>query len=605
MKSSATLRRLAGIARPLSLELGGSLLLLLISTPLSLLLPLPLKIAVDSLSGHPALPSWLGRLLPHAAGYSVGGYLAVALGLLLGVSLLINLQSLASWLLQTYTGERLVLELRMTLFWHAQRLQLASHDKRGPSDLAYRIQFDAPAVQNIFLQGLLPVISSGFTFVAMLLVTAYINWRFAAVALLTSPVLVLLARRSGLKLRRGWEGVKELDTSAMRVLHEALSSIRTVKANAQEQVEDTRFRLRSRERMREQIRITAVQAGYYVLMSMSVAVGTAATLWVGVRQVQAGRITPGDLLLIMAYAAQVYEPLKTITSKMPDLAAWMVSISRAFAILDDTPEVAQKAAPAKLEQARGEVEFRGVSFAYPGNKARQVLREINFRVPAGTHVAIVGPSGSGKSTLMNLLTRFYDPQRGEVLLDGLGVRDYALADLRRQISIVLQDPVVFSTTVAENIAYARPQASRAEIIAAAQAACADEFTLSLPQGYDTLVGEQGVRLSGGQRQRLALARAFLKNAPLLVFDEPTSAVDVATEAEIIRATERLIRGRTTFVIAHRLSTVRDCDLFLVMKDGRVAAFTEDFQQAVQELLGGSAVDPSRAEQWSAQFAGLC
>jgi ATP-binding cassette, subfamily B, bacterial len=249
--------------------------------------------------------------------------------------------------------------------------------------------------------------------------------------------------------------------------------------------------------------------------------------------------------------------------------------------MDEAPEISEPQQAIALEKARGEVVFRDVTFEYP--TSGRALDDVSFQVPPGTRVGIVGPSGSGKSTLVNLLTRFYDPGTGEILLDGTDLRRYRLADLRSQFSIILQEPVIFSATVAENIAYGRNNASRDEIIQAARAACAHEFIMALPAGYDTKVGEGGCRLSGGQRQRLAIARAFLKDAPVLIFDEPTSAVDIRTEQEIMQATEELIRGRTTFIIAHRLSTVKECDLVMVLKRGKLVELTPDFDKAMAAL----------------------
>ena len=574
-----TSQRLFRLARPYWPHLAGIFLLSVLVAPIVLLLAFPLKIAVDSVIGSRALPHVLLAILPFGFRPSKSANLLLAVGLLLGLSILMTLQSFAVWLLQTYTGEKLVLDFRSQLFWHTQRVGLFFHDRRGTNDVAYRIQHDAPAIQYVFLQGAAPLLTASLSFVAVLYVTMRLDWKLSLIALSISPVLFLLARGSGHQARRGWDGIKKLDSSAMLVLHEALASIRVVKAFGQEQFEHQRFRLRSRQRMHEQVKVASRLAAFSGLMSASIAAGTAAALWVGVRHVQAGVLTLGDLLLIMAYMAQLYDPLRTISGKLPELQGWMVSVNRALELLDEAPEPSEAAHALSLSRASGNIVFRDVCFAYPGSGL--ALDRISFEISAGTRVGIIGRSGSGKSTLVNLLMRFYDPASGEVSLDGRNLRDYNLPDLRRQFAIILQEPVVFSASVAENIAYARPSASREEIVEAARAARADDFILALPDGYDTLIGEGGCRLSGGERQRLGIARAFLKDSPVLILDEPTSAIDVRTEAEIMEATNMLVRGRTTFVIAHRLSTVKNCDLILALKNGRLMAATSSLDAATQ------------------------
>jgi ATP-binding cassette, subfamily B, bacterial len=577
----ATLRRLLRLAQPYWPHLSAIFLLSLLGAPIALLLAFPLKIAVDNVIGDSPLPHLLAVLTPAAWHGSKPANLALAVGLLVALSIAMNLQAFASWLLQTYTGEKLVLDLRSRLFWHAQRMSMLSHDRRGANDVAYRIEHDAPAIQYVFLQGAAPLLSALLNFLSLFYVTLRLDWKMAVIAISVAPVLLLLARRSGRHTRTGWEGIKRLDSSAMLVLHEALSSIRVVKAFARERLEDRRFRFRSRERMREQVRVASRQAGYHVLIATSITAGTAAAMWVGVRHVQKGVLTLGDLLLVMAYLAQLYDPLRVISSKLPELQGWMVSVERAMSLFQDPPEAHDRRSaksPLPHLMTEGHVTFCDVSFASPGSIL--ALERVSFDIPPGTRVGIIGPSGSGKSTLVNLLLRFYDPLKGEILLDGRDLRSYALGDLRRQFSIILQDPVVFSGSVAENIAYGRPDASRAEIIEAARAAMAHDFIIGLPEGYETAIGERGCRLSGGERQRLAIARAFLRGSPILILDEPTSAVDVRTELDIMRAAADLARGRTTFVIAHRLSTVRDCDLILALQHGRLVAITSDLDRAI-------------------------
>jgi ATP-binding cassette, subfamily B, bacterial len=318
---------------------------------------------------------------------------------------------------------------------------------------------------------------------------------------------------------------------------------------------------------------------------MTTTLGTAAVLYIGITHVQSGVLTLGGLVLVLGYLAQMYDPLKTISRKAGGLQSHLASAERAFALLDQRPDVDDRPDALPLGRAAGAIDFRGVTFGY--REGGPVLEGVSFTVEPGTRLGVVGATGSGKTTLLNLLTRFYDPTAGQVLLDGQDLRDYRLADLRGQFALVLQDAVLFSATIAENIAYARPGATREEIEGAARAACAHDFIARLPQGYDTLVGERGMCLSGGERQRVAIARAFLKDAPILLLDEPTSAVDLQTEADILEAMERLMRGRTCIIITHRVSPLAACDKILTLERGRLV------EPALEERLSPTEGVPVR------------
>jgi ATP-binding cassette, subfamily B, bacterial len=578
--------RIAALAKPCWPQLAGITLLSLLSAPLALLGPLPLKIAVDTVIGEQSMPKWIHMWAPLSWQSSKASSLMFAAGLLMAIALLGSVQSLLSWLLQTYTGERLVHDFRAQLLWHAQRLSLAFHDRRGANDTAFRIQYDAPAIQTLVLQGIIPLSTAVFGFVAVLFVTMQISPKLAAISLIVSPVLYVLARNSSKKVRRGYDEIRELDSSAMLVLTEALSAVRSVKAFGQESHQDELFRRKSRLRMKEQIRLASVQALFHVLIGLSIAGGTAVALVIGITQVRQNLITVGELLLVMAYMAQLYEPLRTISTKIPELQSSLSSLARAVAILDELPEITESEKSIPIKRVDGNVSMRNVGFQYSAG-TRRVLQDISFEIPAGACVGIIGASGSGKSTLINLITRFYDPVEGQVFLDGVDLREYDLRDLRRQFSIVLQEPMLFSTTVAGNIAYGNLNATRDEVVDAAKLANAHEFIEQMSEGYNTLIGEKGVRLSGGERQRIAIARAFLKNAPVVILDEPTSAVDVKTEASIMQGIQNLAFGRTTFMIAHRLSTLERCDMVLVMKDGRLNLVTNQVDEARRELIESS------------------
>ena len=584
----ALYRRLLRQARPYWTHIGGIFLLSLLSSPLALLTPLPLKIAVDSVIGSHPLPGFLDALLPATVSHSDFAVLALATGLLVAITLLSQLQELTSSVLRTYTGEKLVLDFRAQLFRHIQRLSLTYADSKGTSDSTYRIQYDAPAIQYVAIDGVIPFIAAGFTIAGMIAVTARVDWQLALIALVISPALFLVTWVYRERLRTGSREVKKLESSALSLVQEVLAAIRVVKAFGQEDREQERFVRRSSEGMWARIRMTFVEGGYGLLVGLITAVGTSAVLLIGVRHVQSGVLTLGDLLLVMSYVSQLYAPLKTMSRKAASLQSNLAGAERAFALLDEAPDVLERPKARPITRAAGALAFRDVCFAYEQDRA--ILHDLSFDIPAGACVGITGTTGAGKTTLVSLLTRFYDPTAGEILLDGVDLRDYNLADLRNQFAIVLQEPVLFSTSIAENIAYARPGASERDIIAAASAAGAHEFIARLPQGYKTLVGERGMRISGGERQRIALARAFLKDAPILILDEPTSSVDMRTEAAITEAMERLMHGRTTFMIAHRLSTLAICDVLMKIEDGRLIDVSSNVLTTIGEALafGGHA-----------------
>jgi len=561
--------RLLREARSFWTAIAGLLLLQIVAAPLKLLMPVPLKIVVDNVLGSQPVPGVLRAMLPSAAVASTTGLLIFAVVLLVTVTALIYLQSLALWVAQTYTAQKLVLSFRAKLFHHVQRLSLSYHDTRGSTDSTYRIQYDAEAIQKVALGGVIPFVTACVTILGFLAVMIVIDPVLALVATAVIPALLVFTRSFGRRLREEWKTVKEVESSAMSVLQETLGSLRVVKAFGQESRQHRRFVDKSSVGVHRQIRVAYTQGGFDLLVGITTALGTATVLFFGVQHVLDGRLTLGNLLIVMTYLTQLYGPLEVISRKAAELQSGLVSAERAFLLLDERPEVAERDDAKPIDRARGEIRFEGLSFGYePGVT---VLRDVSLVIPAGARVGIVGKTGVGKSTLVNLLMRFHDPTRGCIKLDGVDLRDYELRGLRNQFALVLQDPVLFSTTIAENIAYARPGADRDAVVAAARAADAHEFIEGLPEGYETCVGERGMRLSGGERQRISLARAFLKDAPILMLDEPTSAVDVKTERSIMETMGRLMEGRTSLMITHRPGTLTGCDLLLRIVDGRVVA----------------------------------
>jgi len=586
---TAILGKLWRQARPYWTHIGGIFLLDMLATPLALLSPLALKLVVDNVLGDEPLPGFLQAVMPTSVQMSPTSLLVFAACLLVAVSALTQLQVLSSTYLRTYTGEKLVLGFRSLLLWHGQQLSLAFHDRKGVTHSLYRVQYDSLALQNIAVDSLIPMFAALVTVAAMLVTMANINLQIALVALVVVPVLIFLIKRYRNPLREGWRNQKKLDSAAVSIINEVFSSLRVVKAFTQEQREQERYTNNASKSLSAKLGITLLQGTFSLATGITTAIGTGAVLYIGVNMIQAGKMTVGDLLVVMTYLGMLYSPLTTIGNKLAGMQNAFASAERAFDFLDEQVDVPERHKPLPLARSTGAFRLDNVSFEYePGYP---VLQDIALEIPAGSRVGIAGKTGAGKSTLMSLLMRFYDPTAGRILLDGTDIRDYRLADLRSQFGIVLQEPVLFSNSIADNIAYGRPDADEDAIIEAARAANANDFIEALPNGYDTLVGERGMRLSGGERQRIALARAFLRDAPVLLLDEPTSSVDIKTEALIMEAMERLMQNRTTFMIAHRLSTLDKCDVLLEIRGGRIVHVSSEspesslFRHDTQLLIG--------------------
>jgi len=560
-------RRLYALAKPYRLHILGLLLLGLLASPIALLLPIPLKIAVDNvLQDHP-IPGALDAVLPGSGAPSDGAVLGALVVMVLLLALASQVQAFGTWFLQSYLSERMTLEVQSDLFRHAQRLSLAYHDTTGTADSVFRIQYDAREIPNLVTGTTIPLITGFVRVASMLYVAALIDWQLSLVAIIVAPLLFFMLRAYKDRTHKQYRESKRLQSSAVSVVQETLGALRVVKAFGQEERERDRFVEHSRASVRARLRLVLAEAAFGSAVGMVTAAGTAAMLFLGVRHVQTGVIQLGELLVLMAYLKALYDPLQNMSRKVASLQSSFASADRAFALMDELTDVEERPEARELERARGHLTFRDVSFSYPGG--RQVLERASFDVPPGSSVGIIGVTGAGKTTLVSLLMRFFDPTSGAIELDGVDHRDYRLADLRGQFAMVLQEPLLFSASIGENIAYARPDASLEEVEAAARAAGAHDFIQRLPDGYDTVVGERGMTLSGGERQRVSLARAFLKDAPILILDEPTSALDAMTEGIIIDAMQRLKAGRTTFVIAHRPSLLEGCDQLLSVESGRV------------------------------------
>ena len=577
---AALIFRLTRQALPYWPQLVAMLLLGSVSALVKVLNPLPLKIALDYVLAGKQPEGWLARL--PAGAQTASGMLWIAALLVVGVALLGQLQSIAEKLIRLSMNERLLLGYRRQLFEHAQRLPLTYHDRAGTSDTIYRVQNDCLALAGISIESLIPFVTAAFTLATMAWVALRLDWLLTLIAFAVLPGVLVVSRIYRNRLRRQSRYVRDLESQAMSVIHETLTTLRVVRAFGQEQRELDRYVQRTREGIAARTRLALAESVYGLLVGLATAGGTALVLYLGVRHVRLGMLSPGDLVMLMAYLAQIYSPVKTLATMPAKFQSSLASAERAYEILDSPPAIVDKPDARPIDRARGGIVFENVSFTY--DHRRTVLCDVNFVAAPGMCVGIAGKTGAGKTTLINLLARLLDPTAGRILLDGVDLRDYRIADLRRQFAVVLQEPVLFSTTIAENIAYARPQATSAQIEAAARAANSHDFISALPDGYHTQVGERGMSLSGGERQRICLARAFLTDAPILILDEPTSSVDVNTEGVIMEAMERLMRGRTTFMIAHRLGTLRNCDVLMRLDHGRIIQVTSQGNAEVGRAL---------------------
>jgi ATP-binding cassette subfamily B protein len=554
--------RILPYLRPHKRLAATSLGLVGLGSALALLAPWPLAILIDTVLGQKPLPSLIEGL------DGANRYVLLALAVVSGLMITALQHGLA--VLDEYVNTRLdqsmVLDLRSDMFRHVQRLSQAFHDRKRTGQLMFEINNQASAVGGITV-AIPPLIQAALTLVGMFLVVLRIDSALALLALLVVPFIYTSAGYYARRIQPEVVRVRNLESQSMTIVHEAMTMMRVIVAFGREDHEFRRFRAQGEEAVDARVRLTVRQTVFSLVVTMITAVGSALVLAVGAWGVLRGRLSAGELLVVMGYIASLYKPLEQISNTVSGLQEQFITLRSALNLLDTEPEIEERPGALPVHDSLGTVTFDDVSFTYAGR--RGTLREVSFHAPAGSRVAVVGPTGAGKSTLLSLLPRFYDPARGRVLLDDRDLRDLRLGDLRAQISVVHQEPLLFSASIEDNIRYGRLEATDEEVRDAARAANADDFIGALPQGYDTLLGERGARLSGGERQRVSVARAFLKDAPILILDEPTSAIDSRTEAVILEALERLMVGRTTFMVAHRLSTVADADLILVVNEGRV------------------------------------
>src|SRR5437016_13042891 len=553
-RSPRMLRRLLSELRPYMLSILFVFAISLTAIPLALVSPLPIKIIVDNVIGTRPLPGYLRIITTDSSQVSAQALVVIAIGILVVGTVLTNGQQLLNVWATNKVGNRITLETRARLFRQMQRLSILYHDTKGVTDSTYRVQYDALWLQLLSVDTLPPLVTSVFTVVGMILVMLVLDLELALIAMAVAPFMLLFTFVYRQRLRAGWKKVKTSESAAMSGAQESLSASRVVKAFGQEERENEQFFSRYSESARAALKVFVEGGVYNLLMGLVTAVGLAAVLYVGIGHVRLGTLTLGGLLIGNYYLTEIDGPLRNVGKRILDVQKAFAGMDRFLEILDEEPDVKEAPNALKLARANGRVVFEDVSFSY--QQGRSVLQNVSFVLEPGSCLGVVGPTGSGKTTLSSLILRFFDPTQGKITLDRVDLRQYKIADLRNQFAVVLQDTVLFSTTIAENIRFAKPKASMNDIVTAAKAAHVHEFITSLPDGYDTLVGERGMKLSGGERQRVSIARAFLKDAPILILDEPTSALDINTETAILDSMQDLMRGRTTLMIAHRPSTLR-------------------------------------------------
>lgn len=560
-------RRVVFYYRPFLGSIVVALVLMLLTIGLNLLKPWPFQYIIDNIlpqaAGLPPqvsynfIPSgipWLESLL-----YTVAAF--VLLYLLSGLFNLIN----SYWLVEI--GLRALLRLRTEVYSYLQSLPLRFHDSRRSGDSSFRVAYDTQAIQTFFNRGFATIISSTITLIGAFILMWQVNVFLTLLSLFVIPFLLGAIFFFAERVRRESAVVQQEESDVLSKVSEGLSSIRVVHAFGREEFEVQAFSKEAADSLEANRKLTLTNVSSSLVIGFITAVGSALLMYYGVLEVQQGHLKLGQLTVFIAYLAMLYQPLEQLSYTVWAMEGAASGVSRVFEILDTKNDVQDEPHAKTFQPGGGKIELRDVHFSYSPDQP--VLKGLSLEIPAGKTIALVGGTGAGKSTILSLIPRFYDPSTGQVLVDDQNVRQVKKRSLRSHISMVLQDTALIPGSIEENIAYGNPQAGKAEIIAAAEAAQAADFIKDLPQGYATQVGERGVRLSGGQRQRIGIARAFLRSAPILLLDEPTSALDLKTEAELMDALKALMANPTTLIVTHRLTTVHDVDRIFVLEHGRI------------------------------------
>jgi ATP-binding cassette subfamily B protein len=533
----------------------------------NLLEPWPLKVVLDLVVRSRQTGGWLNNLILSTIGQDKLSILKYAAAAALIIAAFGALCSYAEKYLTTSVGQWVMHDLRRTLYSHIQRLSLAYHDQKRTGDLISRVTSDIDAIQSFIVSGLLGALINILTLVGMVGVMFYLDWRFTLIALSVAPVLFAVVYTYTRRIKKASREVRKKEGEIVSVIEEVLSSIRVVKAFAREEYEQQRLEEESLEGVEIALRARSLKAKLSPLVEIIVASGTSLVLWFGGRMVLDGSLSPGSLVVFILYLGKMYKPMQELSKMTDAYSKAAVGYERISEVLQTDGETIDLPNARRAPPFKGRIEFVKVNFNYQAD--RPILKDLSFKIEPGQVAAFVGPTGAGKTTIISLIPRFYDPTSGLVKIDGSDVRSFKLKSLRQQISFVLQETILFHGPIWNNIAYGKPEASRSEIIHAAEAANAHEFIEKMPDGYSTIIGERGMTLSGGQRQRIAIARAIIRNTPILILDEPSSGLDAASEKLVFEALDRLLEGKTSIVIAHRLSTIRRADVIFVVKDGTI------------------------------------
>src|SRR6266705_617520 len=531
-----------------------------------LLEPWPLKIVFDYVFGSKAMPEWLAGAVAWLGNDKLA-ILNFAVLTVLGIAIFGAVSSYFENVLTTTVGQWVMHDLRRVVYHHIQRLSLSFHDQKRTGDLISRVTSDIDAIQSLISNALLGMLVNVLTLLGMILVMLYLSWTFTLIALLVAPALFFVVYRFTRRIKNAARAMRQKEGEVVNVLEEVLSSIRVVKAFAREDYEQKRFEQESLASVETTLQARSLKAKLAPLVEVIVAAGTCLVLWYGARLVMTGDLTAGELLVFLLYLGKMYKPMRELSKMTDTISKADVGWERIREVLENEMQVRDVRGAKAAPRLKGKIEFDHVSFSYDENA--RVLKDLSLNIEPGQVAALVGPTGAGKTTIVSLLPRCYDFTSGAIRIDGHDIRQFKIKSLRQQISFVLQEALLFRATVAQNIAYGKPEATEEEIIRAARLANADEFIDRMPEGYDTMIGERGVTLSGGQRQRITIARAIIRNAPILVLDEPSAGLDSASEKLVFDALSNLMAGKTSIVIAHRLATVMRADVIFVIDGGRV------------------------------------